>query len=204
MSDTKFTPGPWKWSDSELLDSTGAAIIKHEDDGACGDPECCGGGSCWVEVREADKPLIAAAPDLYAALAQGVDCGHGEDCPKRYCGDEECDGTTPEPEDETAREVCMECEGAKCDCLYAKWSAVLAKARGESPAQPKPEHVGKHPPRVKRERDTNAVDLACGPQPKPEACEECHGTGRDALPPDHYEHSRICRSCNGTGKKGIK
>jgi len=68
MNNTKFTPGPWKWNDKELLDSTNAAIIKHEDDGACGDPECCGAGSCWVEVREADKPLIAAAPDLYAAI----------------------------------------------------------------------------------------------------------------------------------------
>lgn len=88
------------------------------------------------ETREAtdrNAHLMKAAGDLYEALSAYVksrahDLGHGEECPKHYCGDNDCDGKD-----------CGECEGRACDCdldkiiaAYVLGRAALAKARGEA------------------------------------------------------------------------
>ena len=73
--ETKHTPGPWKFTKEyhpELIGADKTRIIFKDDDGACGDPECCGGRSEWVAIRECDRPLIAAAPELLEALKEAV------------------------------------------------------------------------------------------------------------------------------------
>lgn len=75
MSETKFPPGPWKWSgdvddpvllcDPPQLDDRGRAIPILE---------AFNGGPVWdssaeLQVDEDAKQLIAAAPELYAVLA---------------------------------------------------------------------------------------------------------------------------------------
>ena len=75
MSQVKHTPGPWK-------------AYPHD---------CCPGNWHWVaglpglgktevHLAEANAHLIAAAPDLLAALETWVDvlCINGDDCPLEY------------------------------------------------------------------------------------------------------------------------
>lgn len=62
MSDTKFTPGPWAWGNEDWSDQwflqPGVLIIDYDG----------GGPSGSDEFDAANAHLIAAAPDLYAAL----------------------------------------------------------------------------------------------------------------------------------------
>ena len=61
----KATPGPWK---AEKCGYGGFSIepeIVHlEDDGGCGDPECCGGRDYAAVVDANNAKLIAALPDI--------------------------------------------------------------------------------------------------------------------------------------------
>jgi hypothetical protein len=68
-NETKWTPGPWRVDyqtandpGCERLAVFSAAYIDEE-------PGVCAGSTAWPLTRE-DANLIAAAPDLYAALAR--------------------------------------------------------------------------------------------------------------------------------------
>jgi hypothetical protein len=72
MNETKFTPGPWKWTDSyksddgrdtwSLLGNEGYGILS-----------CDGEGNSPQNVNNADAHLIAAAPDMYEAMQEFCD-----------------------------------------------------------------------------------------------------------------------------------
>lgn len=68
MSETKFTPGPWRWcSGGYWLESESADVVSvecHVCDGSSGEHEC---GAVPV-ISDYNKSLIAAAPELYAAV----------------------------------------------------------------------------------------------------------------------------------------
>lgn len=75
-------------------------------------------------VRQA---AVKIAEALYAALEAYVacriqDCDHDEDCPKRYCDDNEC-------------EKCCDCGIIKAIAARRLAKAALSKARGEKPWQ---------------------------------------------------------------------
>lgn len=61
MSETTFTPGPWNWDGNELVADggflvLGAGIAKN--------------GASYISVKDEDKPIIAAAPEMYEALTE--------------------------------------------------------------------------------------------------------------------------------------
>jgi hypothetical protein len=64
MSDTKFTPAPWK-IDRHRNGRTIASIGPLQADEYA--------GSAWIECSEEDASLAAAAPDLYWALMMVLD-----------------------------------------------------------------------------------------------------------------------------------
>jgi hypothetical protein len=76
MSDTKFTPGPWKWHDDRSpdsiegefrrLDGPNSEDVIRVEDMYPGYAEC--GEDLRACVERPNQFLIAAAPDLYAAL----------------------------------------------------------------------------------------------------------------------------------------
>jgi hypothetical protein len=77
MSEQKaHTPGPWTWDGEgfygpKASNGKPAPVVYLDDDGACGDPECCGSPSYYIRVfSDADAALICAAPDLLAALKE--------------------------------------------------------------------------------------------------------------------------------------
>jgi hypothetical protein len=63
----QHTPGPWKYQqyDDEVIAPN---VVKLEDDGACGDPDCCGSPTYHIHLTPANARLIAAAPELLEAL----------------------------------------------------------------------------------------------------------------------------------------
>lgn len=63
MSETRFTKGPWKWSGDRLMSLNGPVIDSAAHEGM------------WFarydeDEDEANVNLIAAAPELYAALTR--------------------------------------------------------------------------------------------------------------------------------------
>lgn len=67
---SKHTPGPWSWytrnGHKVAIDGPdGAEVARAEEYGA----------SAWIEVSEYDARLIAAAPDMLAALVEATACG---------------------------------------------------------------------------------------------------------------------------------
>jgi hypothetical protein len=69
MSETKFTPGPWTW-DFDRDDEQNAIVWLESDDNM----RVCFLAHCAkVSETHANAALIAAAPDLYEALAAIVD-----------------------------------------------------------------------------------------------------------------------------------
>ena len=108
MSDTKFTPGPWRYDRTNGSPTTGEHMIAGAKPGYLAEVRDCGSG----DVR-ANAHLIAAAPDLYAALEYYADTF----C-EGFCNDLPQAGTYI-PEMDT-------------DCSGCKARAALAKARGEA------------------------------------------------------------------------
>lgn len=66
------TPGPWQYkpNSGQII---APMVVYLADDGACGDNDCCGPPTYWVEIRPEDGRLIAAAPELLEALQDLVD-----------------------------------------------------------------------------------------------------------------------------------
>ena len=62
--ETKWTPGPWRYDRTNGSPTTGEHMIAGAKPGYLAEVRDCGSG----DVR-ANAHLIAAAPDLYAALA---------------------------------------------------------------------------------------------------------------------------------------
>lgn len=61
----KFTKGPWRWEgDGDF----GSHLSSNNGDGDVVRARWGGGSSAELEVSDGDKHLIAAAPDMYAAL----------------------------------------------------------------------------------------------------------------------------------------
>jgi hypothetical protein len=63
VNETKWTPGPW------VVEGTASATVAARHDGAAEIAEVIATGSMTHGERRANARLIAAAPDLYAALA---------------------------------------------------------------------------------------------------------------------------------------
>ena len=63
MSDTKFTPGPWRYDRTNGSPTTGEHMIAGAKPGYLAEVRDCGSGDVHANAH-----LIAAAPDLYAAL----------------------------------------------------------------------------------------------------------------------------------------
>lgn len=98
MSETKFTPGPWSWWTSNSMKRLSAG----RSDGNVLHAYRCSDGVADVSVSDADAHLIAAAPELYEAVAEAFE--------REY--------NPFEPDNQSDR--------------YHRWGALLAKARGES------------------------------------------------------------------------
>ena len=67
------TLGPWRvnplfYTDVKILGPSDEAVVSLGDDGACGDPDCCGSPTFHVEISDDNARLIIAAPDLLAVL----------------------------------------------------------------------------------------------------------------------------------------
>lgn len=66
---TDFTPGPWKHSGgSVFVDTRTQVCCQRGHAECCGVPDVEGDYFEVAQCNEANAPLIAAAPDLYAAL----------------------------------------------------------------------------------------------------------------------------------------
>ena len=66
MTDTKWTPGPWKWRTSNSW-----RRLKRDDRGISQsvlEPYVCSGGQPDISISDEDMHLIAAAPEMYEAL----------------------------------------------------------------------------------------------------------------------------------------
>jgi hypothetical protein len=59
MSEEKFTSGPWQWDGDELIASGGFPVLTAG---------LARNGGRYVSVKDDDKPILAASPDLYEAL----------------------------------------------------------------------------------------------------------------------------------------
>lgn len=71
MTETKFTPGPWSLARGEVH-HVGRLVITAKGMPP-NSPLAFVGGADWDDAAQNDAALIAAAPDLYAALARIVE-----------------------------------------------------------------------------------------------------------------------------------
>ena len=67
------TPAPWeargRYAEPAVRGPSGESVIDIGDDGACSDPDCCGGPSYRVEISDANARLIVTAVSTAAASA---------------------------------------------------------------------------------------------------------------------------------------
>ena len=89
-----------------------------DDDGACGDPECCGAPYYWIAIKPEDGRLISASPDSHAANVAMVDALNVAFGIKSEHDDEYIYDTLP--------------TSGVANAYFAA-RAAIAKARGEQP-----------------------------------------------------------------------
>lgn len=117
-----FTPGPWHWNTDHGLWSKkdGEIITAGDDGGAYGSHSGTIDHHYDPATKEANKNLIAAAPDLYAAAMAAI------------AYDEAIEQSANDP---AAMSSFCTAQGDSLDSLYMDWMtkarAALAKARGE-------------------------------------------------------------------------
>lgn len=71
MGELKATPGPWEWVGNDIETPLRIVMSSRVKCGAF-----CYGGDVVLDITNpADAHLIAAAPELYAALEEAIDCG---------------------------------------------------------------------------------------------------------------------------------
>lgn len=75
---SEHTEGPWEWSGDDIDGPDYAIVLERRVD--CG--TYCQGGTARLEISDADRRLIAAAPDLLAALERIVALGASD--PERF------------------------------------------------------------------------------------------------------------------------
>lgn len=131
MSDTKFTPGPWAWSDAYKA-TEGRTTYSLIGDGGYGILSCDGKANSPQLTNRFNAALIAAAPALYEALealAMGrhyhktLQDGSGNIDTCKTCGKD-------------IRNSIHYRVGESESTDKAKAHAALSLARGESPNQP--------------------------------------------------------------------
>ncbi len=66
----EHTPWTWKWE--EMVDAQGNAVIGLGDDGACGDPDCCGPPGYHIEVTPEHKAFIVRACNAFDPLVEAL------------------------------------------------------------------------------------------------------------------------------------
>jgi hypothetical protein len=103
VNETKWTPGPW------VVEGTASATVAARHDGAAEIAEVIATGSMTHGERRANAHLIAAAPDLYAALADLLSCASDRSWAHITSGPCRCKG-----------------------CSIDRAEAALSRARGES------------------------------------------------------------------------
>ncbi len=104
MSETRWTPGPWQVDaeyKDDVRDVTGVNLVAQ----AYVVPVHRGGG----HVRRANACLIAAAPELYEALAEFMDIWNSSD----------------------SRSASKQAQARRA-AMWTKANAAIAKARGEA------------------------------------------------------------------------
>lgn len=72
---SEHTPTPWRVAkryveDANILGPDKVVVLGLEDDGACGDPECCGPPSFNVYLRDADAAYIVLCVNSHEALTE--------------------------------------------------------------------------------------------------------------------------------------
>jgi len=80
---SSFTPGPWKWSGRELEQDGGEWRDIIHTEVSCG--SFCYGGCVDMTISDADRALIAAAPELLEALIDAMDCIKNICCSDNSC-----------------------------------------------------------------------------------------------------------------------
>ena len=105
---SKHTPGPWGWYSNRALEAKNETVLV----GDCGLPSC---GRTRLFVSDADARLIAAAPDLLAALkallAEAESMGYALDQEFRVASD----GNRSEPTFDAAKAAITKAEGEEKD-----------------------------------------------------------------------------------------
>lgn len=64
----------WGWKGGDLVSNSGRRIVSLEDNGSCGDPDCCGEVLYSLHVNPEERPRLAAVPQLIAALLRLRSC----------------------------------------------------------------------------------------------------------------------------------
>lgn len=119
---TKWTPGPWGWEYDDFRQAIMVDVPSLRE--VHGSSVSC---RCYVAevIRESEAPLIAAAPELYEALAEAI---QREKARAGQC--EELLKANEVPLCEVERTM-VEAEIAMCEHHVEQWSSTIAKARGE-------------------------------------------------------------------------
>lgn len=87
------TPAPWeargRYAEPAVRGPSGESVIDIGDDGACSDPDCCGGPSYHVEISDANARLIVTAVSTAAASADLAEAvrAYRDDCGWEKAGD---------------------------------------------------------------------------------------------------------------------
>ena len=66
---SEHTPPPWSIEDLEPY----GRVTERHDNGACGDPECCGGYSEWSEITRPNAAYIVRCVNSHEQLVRALE-----------------------------------------------------------------------------------------------------------------------------------